>query len=116
MLNPVPKHCILEREHYFHSIIEITRHPVGNAQVDLFLAAVCEVKNTAELEKASNYASDPHMVANPSNPGTQSAHAAHNEIDFYASLGCTIKRHDYVLVYQGVHLGDNASLETTAGM
>ncbi len=60
------------------------------------------------FEKAADDAAHPNAIAHPAHAGTQSAHAADDQVNLHSGLRSAIQRHDDVLVQQGIHLGDDA--------
>src|ERR1700687_567199 len=64
---------VLKREQDFHALVQVARHPISAAQVDLRLAAVLEVKDSAVLEEPAHDTADVDAVADATNPRPQRA-------------------------------------------
>src|SRR5438309_6212177 len=109
MSHAFPEQRVFQRKHDFHTLVEIAGHPVGAAEIDLFLAAVGEMENATVLEKAAHNAAHANTVTNPAHAGTESAHAPDDQIDIHSRLRGAIQPHDDVLVEQGIHLCDDVS-------
>ena len=62
-------------------MIDIARHQVGAADVDLLLAAVVEVVNAAVFQKTPHDADHFDVIADPRHAGPQTADAAHQQLD-----------------------------------
>src|SRR6185369_16554267 len=103
------KRDIVYRRHCLYAAVEITRHPVGRAEVELFVAAVGEIEQSRMLEKSADDAQDSDAVAHALNPRTQAADSAHDEIDFHSRLRRGIESLDRLDIHQCIHFGDDAS-------
>src|SRR5262245_25240982 len=57
-----PQRWIVEREDDLDTPIQVTRHQVGTAQVDLLIAAVAEVVGAAVLQEAPDDADHPDTL------------------------------------------------------
>ena len=86
MYHAVAQQRILKREQDFHALMQIARHPIGAAEVDLRLAAVLEVKDSAVLEEPPHDAAHADAVADATNSRSQRAYATHQQIDVHSCL------------------------------
>ena len=77
---------VVNRRYGFYSPVEVARHPVSRAEVELIVTAVREVEEARVLEKTPDNAHHPDSVAHARNSGPQAADAAHYEIDVHARL------------------------------
>src|SRR5678816_354937 len=77
---------VLHRRDGLHSSIEVARHPVGRADIELFVAAVGEVPQPRMLEETADDADDANAIADIGNARTEAADAAHDQIDCDARL------------------------------
>src|SRR6202040_1924219 len=107
---------VLKREQDFHALVQIARHPVGAAEIDLRLAAVLEVKDSAVLKKSAHDTAHADAVADATNPRPQRAYAAHEQIDVHSCLRSAVERLDNIFVDQGVDLDDDARRTTLSSM
>ena len=73
MYHAVAQQRILKREQDFHALMQIARHPIGAAEVDLRLAAVLEVKDSAVLKEPPHDAAHADAVAGATNSRPQRA-------------------------------------------
>src|ERR1700716_2311123 len=96
--------------------MQIARHPVGAAEVDLRLAAVLEVKDAAVLEKPAHDTAHADAVADATNPWPQRADATHEQIDVHACLRSAVERLDNIFVDQGVDFDNHARRPPKSGM
>src|SRR5215210_3616087 len=83
---------ILDREDHLDPPIKIAFHQVRAAQADFILAAVSEIVDTAVLEEAADHTDHADVVAPTGNAGSQTARAAHDEIDLHPSTRRAIER------------------------
>src|SRR6185503_3387490 len=91
--------------HHFHTPIKITRHPVSRPDIELFVTAVCEVKNTTVFEELSHNIADVNRLRESGLAGADHARTTHDEIDLDACLRCFVKQFDHGQVGQTVNLG-----------
>src|ERR1700716_3634509 len=96
--------------------MQIARHPVGAAEVDLRLAAVLEIKDSAVLEEPAHDTADADAIADTTNPRPQRANAAHEQINVHSCLRSAVERLDNIFVDQGVDFDDDARRTPLAGM
>src|SRR4030088_299719 len=96
--------------------MQIARHPIGAAEVDLRLAAVLEIKDSAVFEKTAHDTAHADAFADATNPRPQRADAAHEQIDVHSCLRSAVERLDNVVVDQGVDLDNHARRTPLAGM
>src|SRR5437763_2826386 len=96
------------------SPVEVARHPVGAARVDLLFAAVREVEDAAVFEEATDDASDAYVLRLPLDAGAQHADAAHYQINLYARARSLVERGDDLGVGYAVDLDDDARREARA--
>ncbi len=112
MHHAVAEQWVLKRKQDFHALVQIARHPVGAAEVDLRLAAVLEVKDAAVLEEPAHDAAHADAVADATNPRPQGANATYEQIDLHAGLRSVVEGLDNICVNQGVDLDDDARRTT----
>jgi len=77
---------LLDRRDGFHATVEIARHPVGRAKIELFGAAVGELPEARMLEEPTDDADDANVVAHARQLRPQTADAAYNEVDLDTRL------------------------------
>jgi hypothetical protein len=77
---------ISDRIEHFDAPVQIAGHQVGAADIDVFAATGAEVIDAAVLEEAAYNAGDLCVVADAWNSGTQTADAAHQQVDPNAGL------------------------------
>src|SRR4051812_46856512 len=65
--------AIRDRHHHFDAAIEVARHQVRAADVDLLVAAVAEVPDPAVLEEAADDAADADAIADAGNARAEAA-------------------------------------------
>ena len=68
------------------------------------------------FKKSTNDGAHANVFTEAAHAGTQSAHAANDEIDLHAGLGGVIERANGFAVEQRVHLGDDARGAASAGV
>src|SRR5215467_1284771 len=66
--NPLPKFRVFQRKQNLNSLVEIARHPVRAAQINVWRTAVFEVEDAAVLQKTPNDAAHSNAAANSSQP------------------------------------------------
>ena len=98
---------VLDRRHGLDPPVEVARHPVGGADVDLLLAAVEEVEGPRVLEEPADDADHPDGLADAGEPRPEAADPAHDQVDRHAGLRGLVQRDDDVGIHQRVHLGDD---------
>ena len=64
-------------EDYLDSAIQVSRHQIGAAEVNLFLTRVSEIVDSAVLEEAADDAGYFYVFAYALDPGAQAADASH---------------------------------------
>src|SRR5207237_9113834 len=105
-----------QRHEHLDTLVEIARHPVGAANVDLLVAAVGEVVDAAVLQKSSHDASDTNVIAHSAHARAKGTYATDDQINLHSRLRGTIQSLHDVLVEQRVHFGYDAGLASLAGM
>src|SRR3954466_7484113 len=88
----LPQQWIEYRENYLHAFVQIARHPVGAAEIELLITSVRERVDAAVFQQTSHNAAHANAVAYSTQSGTQRAHATHDQINFNTSLRCVIQR------------------------
>ena len=101
MQHPLPQHRVLDRDEHFDPLVEVARHPVGAAQVDLFVAAVREIKDAAVLEESPDDAAHANTVADSANAWPERADAADQQFDINARLRCLVQGYDHLACRAG---------------
>src|SRR5580658_11009679 len=94
----------------FHAAVQIPRHKVRAAHINLLVASVVEVIDAAVLEKAAENTLHPDGFADPGNTRPQSAHAANNHVDLHARLRGAIERANQSHVLDSVHLENHVTI------
>ena len=69
VLEPGRELGVLDGEENLDAAIEIARHQVRAAQIDLFRAAIPEVVNAAVLQESAHDAGDADVLADAGDPG-----------------------------------------------
>src|SRR6185437_16126823 len=77
---------IFDRKHRLDAFVEVARHPVGAAEIQLGLAAILEEIDAAVFEEAADDAADLDPATESANSGDQRALAAYEQIDVHARL------------------------------
>ena len=77
---------VLDRQHIFDAPVEVARHPVGRADVDLRcgvrqLVSVGEAPQPAMFEEPADDRLDVDILGKAGNAGPQAADAADDEVD-----------------------------------
>ena|SRR5437588_7112413 len=98
---------IVNGSNRFHPAIEIPWHPIRGPEVELVVATVREVKQPGVLEEPADDADDSDAVAHAADTRTETADAAHDQVDFHACLRRGVKGFDCLPVDQRIHLGDD---------
>src|SRR5712664_1463052 len=96
--------------------MQIARHPIGAAQVDLRLAAVLEIKDSAVLEEPPHDTAHADAVADATNSRSQRAYASYEQIDVHTCLRSAVKSLDNIVVDKGVDFDNHARRTPLAGM
>lgn len=81
LLESFAKFSILDRNHKFYAVIQVSWHPVGAADIEFFAATVFKPEYTAVLEESSDKAPDRNVIADAGDAWYQDADAADNEFD-----------------------------------
>ncbi len=105
---------VLDRKQYLHAPVQITRHEIGAAHVDPFIASVMEVVDAAVFEKTSNDAPHANGFADAGNTRTQRANPANNQIDLHTGLGRFVKEPNHAGIFESVHLQNHAAVAVLA--
>ena len=74
-------------KHDLHPEIQVARHQVGAAQVDLFAAIVEKIIDAAVLEEAAHDADHANIPAEPLHTSDQAADPPDEQVHFHAGLG-----------------------------
>src|SRR6266542_5183750 len=109
MLNVVR---IFNREDDFNTMIKITLHQVSTTHVNLFLATVVKIIYPAMFEVSPNDTDHIHIITHPFNARFQAAHAAHQQIHFYACPRSLVEQGNKTWVHHGIDLEDEVRLKT----
>src|SRR6266498_2674785 len=96
---------VLNREDDFYPMID-ARHEISTAHVDLFLAIIVEIIQTAMLQIAPYDTDHLDIIADTFETGSQTTHAAHKQIHFYARLGCLIEQLNELYIHNRVGFED----------
>jgi hypothetical protein len=99
---------LLDRRDRLDAPVEVARHPVGRADVDLLLAAVEKVVRPTVLQEPAHDADHADGLADTRQTGPQAADAADDEVHRHACLRRLVEGDDQLRVHQRVHLGDDA--------
>src|ERR1700686_3216023 len=86
MVYPLPQHFIAQWHQHFYALVQIARHPVGSADVNLFVAAIGKVENAAVLQEAAHNAANADVVAHSPHSRTERANPTHDQTDLYSGL------------------------------
>src|SRR6478672_5068158 len=82
----------LDRRYHFDSSVQVTRHPVGAAHVNLRVTAVFEVVNAAMFQQSSDNASNPDVFRQSGNARPQGTYSTYDQIDLDAGLRRFVER------------------------
>ena len=85
-LDMLAQRGILDRKQYFDPTVEVARHQVRTAHVNLGLTAVSEEVDAAVFEESSDDADDADILGDARNTGAQAACLTADEVDFHAKL------------------------------
>ena len=107
---------VVEWEKHLHSLVDVARHQVRAADIDLFLTAVAEVVNPAMLKEPAHDAHDFNVIADAGHPRAQAADAPHQELDFHPRLGGAIEGANQRHVHQGIHLENEMPFSAGPGV
>ena len=107
---------ILDWRDGFHPPVEIPLHPIRGPDVELLATAVREVEHSRVLEKSSDDADDSNVLTQTRDAGTQTADTPHDQIDIDAGSRRSIQCIDHLRVHQSIHLRDDASRTSRAGV
>src|SRR5262249_39046266 len=108
--NTAAQLSIFDRENQLDSPVEIARHQVGAAGMNLLIAAVTKIKNPAVLEKAANHARYTDCFAHARNARAQAADPADEQVDLHSGLRGAVEQADHAWIHQRIHLEDQAAI------
>ena len=100
----------------FDAPIEVAVHPVGGADVKLFVAVVEEVIDAGVFEETAQDAVDGDVFGHAFDAGPEAAESADDELDFDAGAGGGIELVDDLGVLQRVHLRGDSRRAAGAGV
>ncbi len=89
-------------EQELDAAVQIARHQVGAAGIDLFFASVAEIIDAAVLEEATDNASHRDVFTDTRQASTKAAEAAHDEIDLHARARGFVQELDHLFVFKRV--------------
>src|SRR5262245_27080072 len=89
--------------------MEVPGHPVGRRNIHFFVAIVCKPEGTGMLQKSINHSPHFDTFAYSSNTRAKTTNTPYKEFNVHPSTSGGIKSHHHIVVYQGIHFGDNAS-------
>src|SRR5262245_478216 len=98
---------MFDREHQLYSFVEISRHPIGAGQIELFVTAIEEVIDSRMFEKAIDDRYHFDIRAQIRHAWPERADPPNVESDSRALSCGVIQRFDDFLVDQGIHLRDD---------
>ena len=110
------QHFIAQGHEHFDAFVKVARHPVGAADIYLFLTIIGEIENAAVFEEAAHNAPHSYVIAHPANSGAKRADAADQQINLHSGLRCAVERLNDVLIEQRIHLGNDASIPPVASV
>ena len=87
----VLQHWVLNGKDGLHAFVQISRHPIGAAQIDFLFAAIGKVKYPLVFQKASHNAAHADVIADTAHSRSQSAYPTHDEIDLNPRLRRTVQ-------------------------
>src|SRR5215472_10158844 len=99
---------ILQREEHLDTLIQIARHPVRAAQINLRLAAVLEIKDAAVLQEAAYDAAHANPAADAAQAWHQGALPANNQVNFHARLRGPVQGANHRGIDHRVAFGDDS--------
>ena len=115
LLESFAKFSILDRNHKFYAVIQVSWHPVGAADIEFFAATVFKPEYTAVLEESSDKAPDRNVIADAGDAWYQDADAADNEFDLDTCSGSFIKLGDDFLIKKRIHLCNDSCIFSLQG-
>ena len=105
--DPVAQDAVLDRKQDLDPAVQIARHPVGAAHVDLRLTGVLKIADPAVLQKPVHDAAHGDVLAQAGHPGLEAADAADDEVDFHPRLGRLVQRLNHGRLHERIQLGDD---------
>src|SRR3954447_19424906 len=104
----VAQRRVLDRRHQLDPRVEVARHEVGRADVDLGLAVALEGQDPRVLEEAADDRVDADVLRDARHARHQAADAADVQVDGHAGLRGAVQRADAAPVDQRVELHRDA--------
>src|SRR5271165_1885013 len=95
LVNALPDCRIFHREKHFDALIEIPRHPVCAAEIDLRVPAIFKLEDAAMFQKTPDNTTHPNAAANSAQTGHQRTLSADNQVNLYPSLRGAIESANY---------------------
>ena len=99
-----PQFRLLYREQYFHTALQVSRHPVRTGTENLRRTVIFEIKDTAVLQKVPHNGTHADIFAHPRNPDFQAANPPDNQLYLYPCRTGFVQSLYDILVAKGVHL------------
>ena len=96
-----------DRRYYLDPAVQIARHPIRAAHIDLVVTAVSKIIDPAMFEQTADDAADLDIFGKSGHAGAQHAYAADDQVDLDAGARSLVKRVNYLRIGQAVHLGDD---------
>src|SRR5580698_5292691 len=106
-INLIAEFGVAHVEHHFDALVNISKHPVCAAKIQLGLAAITESENAAVLEKATDDAAHTNAATEAAHAGTQRARSANDQFNIHAVLRGFAERFDDLLVEQRIHFRED---------
>src|SRR5215813_8582416 len=99
---------VLDGDHQLHPPVEISKHPIGAADVDILFAAVQKIEYTAMLKEPSYDACDRDRCGEPRHARPERTHPPHDQLDRHTGLRCLIQSSHELGIGETVQLCDDA--------
>src|SRR6266576_3322624 len=101
---------VTQRTHDLHASVKVAQHPIGAADVHLFITVVGKIIDATVLEESSYDAAHANVFRQARHPRPQHADTAHNQIDGHTGGRGFVQLFDNNRISQPVKLDHDASL------
>ena len=106
------KFLIENRENDFDAAVEIARHKIGAAKIDVGIAPVVENIDAAMFEEAIDDASDGDVLAEARDAWAKATNSTNQQLDGDPFLGGVVEGLNNFFVYKSVGLNENTGRAT----
>src|ERR1019366_3279487 len=101
-----------DRKQELHAAVQIARHQIRAADVNLFLSAVLKVVDTAVFQEAADHASDGDVVADARDAWSQAAEATHQQIYSHAGTRSFVEQTHHGTICERIHFENQTAFGT----